>query len=108
MQSNKLKYLILILIALFFSSTNEICAKEAEQNYNIENHTFIETSNYSLFYSGDKQKNNCKNIFTTNQFITSLDFYCNICLDSTYTNRLKFLPQFFRENIYLDVSSLRI
>jgi hypothetical protein len=108
MQTNKTKFLILILIGLFFASTAELSAKEAEQNYNSENHTFIETANYSLISSIDKQKNNCKKHFTAYQFVTSPDFYCNIYLDSSYTNRLKFLPQFFREDIYLDVSPLRI
>lgn len=108
MQTNKTKYLILILIGLFFASINELSAKEAEQNYNSENHAFIETANYSLISLVDKQKNNYKKHFTTYQFITSPDFYCDICFDSSYANRLKFLQQFFRGNIYLDISSLRI
>ena len=35
MKSNKTKYLIIVLIALFFASTNELDARESEQNYNL-------------------------------------------------------------------------
>lgn len=62
MINNKAKYLVIILIALFFASTNELSAKEAAQNYNTENHSFIESANFSLSISIDKQNDNYKNI----------------------------------------------
>jgi len=108
MKSNKSKYLILILIALFFASTNEVCAKEAELNYNAENHSFVETINYSLIASIDRQKDNNKNHFTAYPFVISPGFYCNNYFDSLYNNQLKFLPQVFRKDLYLDISILRI
>jgi len=108
MKLNKTKYLIIILIALFFASTNEVCAKEAELNYNAENHSFVETVNYSLIASIDKQKDNYKKHFPAYPFVMSPDFYFNIYFDSLNNNRLKFLPQFFHNNLYLDLSILRI
>ncbi|MCL6100587.1 MAG: hypothetical protein M1391_18670 [Bacteroidetes bacterium] len=105
---NKTKYLSLILIALFFASTNELSAKEAEQNYNIENHSFIETANYSLISSIDKLKDNYKKHFPAYPFVISHSFYCNNYFDSLNTSQLKFLPQFFRKNLYIYISILRI
>ncbi len=108
MKSYKSKYLILILIALFFSSTNEICAKEAEQNFNIESHSFIETANYSLISSIDKLKNNNKKLFNPDSFLTSHDSYCINYSGSYRFSALKSLPKIFHNNIYIDISILRI
>lgn len=108
MQSNRLKYLILILIALFFTSTNEICAKEAEQNYNVENHSFLETANYSLISSIDKLKNNCRKHFTPDSFLKSPDFYYNHCNDSFSYSELKPLPKIFHNKLYIGISIFRI
>lgn len=108
MQKNKLKYLILILIAFFFSSTNEICAKEAQQNYNVESHSFLETANYSLISSIDKHKNNYQKLFTPDSFFTSPDFYYNKSFVSYSYSELKAFPQIFHNNIYIDISIFRI
>jgi len=108
MKSNKTKYLIIILIALFFASTNELDAKESEQNYNTENHSFVETSNAYIKTSINKQENNYNKNFLPDLFLLTPDNYWNICFDSSYSHHLKFLPQFFRKKIYIDISILRI
>ena len=108
MKSNKTKYLIIVLIALFFASTNELDARESEQNYNIENHSFVETSNSYIKASIDKQENNYNKNFFPDLFLLSPDNYWNICFDSSYSNYLDFLPQFFRQKIHLEISVLRI
>ncbi len=108
MKSNKTKYLIFILIALFLASTNELNAKEREQNYSAENHSFVETSNFNIKTSIDKhENNNNKNVLPDLSLLSPYNYW-NICFDSPYSNYLKILPQFFRNNIYLDISILRI
>lgn len=108
MKNNFSRYLIFVLIALFFASINELSAKEAEQNYNAESHSFIESVNFSLSIPIDKQKDNCKKHFPGYPFVISPDFYYNNYFDSLYANQLKFLPQFFHNNLYIDISILRI
>jgi hypothetical protein len=105
MKSNKTKYLILILIALFFASTNELSAKEAEQNFNTESHSFIETDNYVLRVSLDVHQN-------TKTFVTQPFSSHKECTNS-YFNLLsecpqKFIIPFIRKDLYLDISILRI
>ena len=102
------KYLILILIALFFASTNEVSAKEAEQNFNTENHSFIESANYRLSISIDQQNNNHKNYYPASPFTIFPDFCFSKYPNVLYFSQLKILPQFFHRHIYLDVSILRI
>ena len=105
MKSNKTKYLILILIALFFASTNELSAKEAEQNFNTESHSFIETDNYVLIVSLDVHQNTKTFVilpFSSQQECTNSHF--NLLSECPQ----KFIIPFIRKDLYLDISILRI
>ncbi|MCL5030887.1 MAG: hypothetical protein M1480_17915 [Bacteroidetes bacterium] len=107
MKLNKTKYLILILIAIFFASTNELSAKEVEQNYNIESHAFLETGNYVLSVSyGEQQKNSIK-AFTNFLLINHPD-YSNNYFNLLSAHPQKFLSSFIYKDLYLDLSILRI
>ena len=105
MKSNKTKYLILILIALFFASTNELNAKEAEQNINTESHSFIETDNYVLRVSLDVHQDTKTFVslpFPSHQKYTNSNF--NLLSECSQ----KFISPFIRKDLYLDISILRI
>ena len=108
MKSNFTKYLILILIALFFASTNEIDAKEAEQNYKTECHSFIESINYNLTFPKKRRENNSSKYIS---FLPLDNFQECLSLNlslTSYTKHIKFIPQFFSKDIYIDISVLRI
>ena len=98
------KYLILILIALFFASTNELSAKEARENYNSESHNFIETAKYdakvSVFNNLDIKS------FFSNAFINHHWYNYSVNLLPGFT--LNFFSPSFKPKIYLDISILRI
>ncbi len=104
MINNKAKYLIMILIALFFASTNELSAKEAEQNYNSESHSFIETVNFTAQDSFNK--NLIIKSFSLFAFINNYDF--NYPANLLHGFDLTFILPHVKPKIYLDNSILRI
>lgn len=101
------KYFILILIALFFTSTTELCDKEAEQNYNTENHTFIVTDNYISNIAGiEKHKSNTNTfaVFSLGNYPVNLNF--NVC--SFFNKHTIHIPPLINRHIYLDNESFLI
>lgn len=104
MQMNKAKYWILFLIALFLVSTNELSAKEAEQNYNSESHNFIEIVSYT---SQDSFNFNLTaRYFSSVAFVDNHD--CNYSGNLLSDFALNFFFPSFKPKIYLDISILRI
>jgi len=107
MKLNKAKYIILILIALFFASTNEVCAKEAEQNYNTESHSFIDTGNYTLNISYNNFKKDLTNTFHANPCVNYPGIY-NSFFNFLPGHPLRDIPLSISNQRYLDNSILRI
>ena len=104
MINNKAKYLVIILIALFFASTNELSAKEAAENYNSESHNFIETVNYAALDSFNYNLI-VKNL-SSNAFINQHDYNYHLNLLPGFF--LNFIMPSIKPKIYLDISILRI
>ncbi len=102
MKLNKTKYLILILIAIFFASTNELSAKEAGQNYNTESHSFIETGSYVLILSKDLTKT-----FHAFPFVNHPGT-CSGFLNFLSGHSSQNIPPLISNHRYLDNSILRI
>lgn len=100
MKADKIKYLTLILIALFFASTNELSAKEAEQNFNTESHTFLRADNLNVKISLDKHNTNSAKVLTPYIFSDYFDFSKNY-FTLLSANRLKFIPHSLSEDIRL-------
>ena len=108
MKSNFPKYLILILIVLFFASTNEIDAKEAEQNYKTECHSFIESINYNQTFPKKRRENNSSKYISFFPLDNFQECRSANLRFTSYIKHIKFLPQFFAKDIFLDISVLRI
>ena len=107
MRLNNTKYLVLVFIALFLASTNEVCSKEAEMNYKLESHSFIESDKYYLAVLSDENE-----IFLISDSFTVFHNFYNYCsfniLSKSYPNHLRFLPKYFSQKKYLDISVLLI
>ncbi len=106
MKNNFSKYLILVLIALFFASTSEVCTKEAEMNYKTERHSFLDTGSYTLNISRDNFQNDLTKAFHAFSFAdypgtcSSLNFLPGLILKNA--------PPLISKHRYLDNSILRI
>jgi len=98
------KFLILILIALFFASTNELSDKEAEQNYKSESHSFIETVSYAT------QSTFNFNIIAQNfASIVLINHQDEIYSGKLHSgNALNYAPPIIKPKIFLDISILLI
>ncbi len=100
MKINLTKYLALILLALFFISTNELNAKEAEQNFRAETHIFIGADYFGVKISLNKQNRDSKKNFTPYLFFYDLDSSNNY-FTSLSSTQLKFVPHSPYESISL-------
>jgi len=108
MKNSYPKYLILILIALFFASTNELDPGEAAQNYAAESHSFIQTDIFSLTAITEQHEINHSKNNSSFSPINLESFRSTNLFRELYLHQHKFISQFFPGNIYLDISSLRI
>ncbi len=108
MKRNFSKYLILILAALFFASTNEMDAKEAEQNYKTESHSFIESDNFNQNILSEQNDNGYSKANLFSSTISFQSYYLNLIVNSANNNHPKLPAKFFSKDIYLDISVLRI
>ncbi len=101
------KYLILILIAFFFASTNELSAKEAEHYYFTESHSFLDTGNYTLNISFDKFQ---KDLTKTFHAFSSINYpdTCISLINLLALHRIKNISPLISNPIYLENSTLRI
>jgi|GEM_PF-5722038 len=107
MKNNFSKYLILMLVALFFASTNELSAKEAEHNYESESHFFIDSGNYSLnIPCGNFQKDLTKTFYDFS--FANSQIYYNNCYNLLTKFSSLFAPLPAAKDRYLDISVLRI
>ncbi|MFZ0452143.1 MAG: hypothetical protein WCE54_13245 [Ignavibacteriaceae bacterium] len=102
------KYLILFLIALFFASTNELDKKEAEQHYTTEFHLFIQTDLFTLAPITELHKSYYSKANSSFSLIDFENYGNNNLLKDLYLQQLKFIPQFFSKDIYLESCDLRI
>ena len=100
MKVDKIKYLTLFLLAVFFASTNELSAKEAEQNFSFESHIFLPANNLNLTISLDKHNSNGTKVFTSYIFASCSDLSNNY-YNLLFVKQLKFIPQSPPEDICL-------
>lgn len=107
MRSNKTKYLIFILVALFFASTSELSEKESERNYKTENHAFITTDNFVLSIHDIVFQN-----FKSKKFAASpsFNYLVNFNYDFKYYPKryLISIPPLIAQAVYLNNSTLLI
>ena len=95
------------MITLFFASTNELCAKEAEQNYNTESHSFLKTVNYSLSISFDNIQKDWTKTFHAFSF-ADYPGTCSSFLNFLAGHHSKNISPPISKHRYLDNSILRI